>query len=139
VVELAEGAVEQVAQGCAKRIEKARVVLAQEGVHRPVRPRGQHAPGRAADLALLTPERTGQDGVARKVGADGVVCVSWQQVSVGKHHAGARCDVPVGKDLLQFWVGSDLLKTTTRTSSGEVRKKRGTSLICNPECQRSTG
>jgi len=31
--------------------------------------------------------------------------------------------VHVGKDLLQFWVGSELLKTVTRTSSGEVRKK----------------
>jgi transposase InsO family protein len=76
-----------------------------------------------ADLAALAPDRTGEDWVARKVGPNGVVCVSWQQVSVGKHHAGARCDVHVGRDLLQFWVGSDLLKTVTRTSTGEVRKK----------------
>ncbi len=25
--------------------------------------------------------------------------------------------------LLQFWVGSDLLKTVARTSSGQIRKK----------------
>ena len=68
-------------------------------------------------------EWAGEDWVARKVGPNGIVCVSWQQVSVGKHHAGARCDVHVTKDLLQFWVGADLLKTVTRTSSGEVRKK----------------
>jgi transposase InsO family protein len=78
---------------------------------------------RPADLAALAPDRSGEDWVARKVGPNGVVCVSWQQVSVGKHHAGERCDVHVGKDLLQFWAGSDLLKTVTRTSSGEVRKK----------------
>jgi transposase InsO family protein len=77
----------------------------------------------AADLHVLAPDRTGEDWVARKVGPNGIVCVSWQQVSVGKHHAGARCDVHVTKDLLQFWVGADLLKTVTRTSTGEVRKK----------------
>ena len=79
--------------------------------------------GRAADLAALLPDRSGEEWVARKVGPNGVVCVSWQQVSVGKHHAGQRCDVHVGPGLLQFWVGSDLLKTVTRTSNGEVRKK----------------
>jgi transposase InsO family protein len=79
--------------------------------------------GRPADLTALTPDRSAEDWVARKVGRNGVVCVSWQQVSVGKHHAGQRCDVHVGRDLLQFWVGSELLKTVQRTSSGEVRKK----------------
>jgi transposase InsO family protein len=79
--------------------------------------------GRAAALAALLPDRSGEEWVARKVGPNGVVCVSWQQVSVGKHHAGQRCDVHVGPGLLQFWVGSDLLKTVTRTSNGEVRKK----------------
>lgn len=81
------------------------------------------ARARPADLAALAPDRSGEDWVARKAGPNGIVCVSWQQVSVGKHHAGARCDVHVGKDLLQFWVGSELLKTVTRTSNGEVRKK----------------
>jgi hypothetical protein len=50
--------------------------------------------------------------------------VSWQQVSVGKHHAGARCDVQVTGQLLQFWVGNESCKTVARTSRGEVRKKR---------------
>jgi transposase InsO family protein len=79
--------------------------------------------GRPADLSALAPDRSGEDWVARKVGPNGVVSVSWQQVSVGKHHAGQRCDVHVGRDLLQFWVGAELLKTIQRSSSGEVRKK----------------
>ena len=69
-------------------------------------------------------DRSGEDWVSRRVGANGVVCVSWQQVSVGKHHAGARCDVQVGEGLLQFWIGNELCKTVARTSRGEVRKKR---------------
>jgi transposase InsO family protein len=71
-----------------------------------------------------TPDRTGPEWVARKVSAVGVVCVSWQQVSVGTHHAGERCDVLVGPDTLQFWIGNELLRTARRTSSGPVRKKR---------------
>jgi hypothetical protein len=41
---------------------------------------------------------------------------------VGKHRAGARCDVLVTDQLLQFWIGSELMKTVTRNGSGEVRK-----------------
>jgi transposase InsO family protein len=74
-------------------------------------------PGTAAD-------RSGDDWVSRRVGANGVVCVSWQQVSVGKHHAGQRCDVQVTDDLLQLWIGNELCKTVARDSRGEVRKKR---------------
>jgi hypothetical protein len=53
-----------------------------------------------------------------------VVCVSWQQVSVGRHHAGARCDVHVDGDLLRFWIGDNLVKTAARTSGGAIRNKR---------------
>jgi hypothetical protein len=49
--------------------------------------------------------------------------VDWQQVSVGKHRAGDRCDVLVTEQLLQFWIGEELMKTVIRTGSGEVRKK----------------
>jgi hypothetical protein len=52
------------------------------------------------------------------------VCVSWQQVSVGVHYAGSRCDVRVNGDLLRFWIGDELVKTAARTSTGEVRNKR---------------
>jgi hypothetical protein len=65
----------------------------------------------------------GEQWVSRKVGANGVVCVGWQQVSVGKHQGGARCDVLVSAQLLQLWVGEELLRTVARESSGEVRKK----------------
>jgi transposase InsO family protein len=78
-------------------------------------------------VALTEPvpaaDRSGEGWLSRRVSANGVVCVAWQQVSVGKHRAGARCDVLVTDQLLQFWVGDQLLKTVPRTSSGEVRKK----------------
>lgn len=75
-------------------------------------------------MSALAEARTGQDWVSRRVASNGVVSVSWQQVSVGKHHAGARCDVHVDDRLLQFWVGAELIKTVSRTSTGTVRKKR---------------
>lgn len=71
-----------------------------------------------------TADRTGPDWVARKVATNGVVCVSWQQVSVGTHRAGERCDVLVGPDTLQFWIGNELLRTVRRDSTGPVRNKR---------------
>jgi transposase InsO family protein len=68
-------------------------------------------------------ERTGEQWVARKVAANGVVCVNWQQVSVGKHYSGERCDVLATDTLLQFWIGDRLLKTVARTNAGPIRKK----------------
>ncbi len=68
--------------------------------------------------------RTGTDWVSRRVCSNGVVCVSWQQVSIGRHYAGARCDVHVDGELLRFWIGDDLVKTAARTSRGEARNKR---------------
>lgn len=81
------------------------------------------APARRELGPLPAMERDGEGWVSRKVGPNGIVCVQWQQVSVGKHRAGERCDVLVQDQLLQFWVGDQLLKTVTRTSTGEVRKK----------------
>ncbi|MDP4511889.1 IS481 family transposase [Nonomuraea turcica] len=69
------------------------------------------------------PDRSGQGWVTRKVAANGVVCVAWQQISVGQHRAGQRCDVLVTDQLLQLWIGEELLKTVARTSSGPIRKK----------------
>jgi hypothetical protein len=69
-------------------------------------------------------DRSGTDWVSRRVGANGVVGVSWQQVCIGRHYAGARCDVHVDGELLRFWVGDKLVKTAARTSRGEVRNKR---------------
>ena len=85
---------------------------------------------------LLTPHRStvrqrprrcprdGADWVSRRVTTNGVVSVAWQQVCVGAHYAGARCDIHVDGDLLRFWVGDQLVKTAARTSHGEVRNKR---------------
>jgi transposase InsO family protein len=69
-------------------------------------------------------ERTGSDWVSRLVTTNGVVCVSWQQVSLGRYYAGSRCDVHVDGDLLRFFIGDVLVKTAARTSTGEVRNKR---------------
>ena len=70
------------------------------------------------------PDRSGEDWVSRRVCANGVVTVSWQQVSVGRHHAGARCDIHVDGDLLRFWIGEELVKTAARTHTGTVRNKK---------------
>jgi transposase InsO family protein len=69
------------------------------------------------------PQRDGDAWVSRKVAANGIVCVGYQQVSVGKNYAGSPCDVLVTGDLLQFWVANQLLKTVARTSERPVRKK----------------
>ncbi|MGX9788638.1 IS481 family transposase [Mycobacterium sp. MMS18-G62] len=85
----------------------------------------------AADPAVALPaeqglsaERTGSDWVSRRVTSNGVVSVSWQQVSLGRHYAGSRCDVHVDGALLRFYIGDVLVKTAARNSNGEVRNKR---------------
>jgi len=78
----------------------------------------------AAAPDLPQESRQGESWVARRVGANGVICVSWQQFSVGKQHAGARVDVHVGPELLHVYLADTLIKTIVRTSRGEVRKKR---------------
>lgn len=70
------------------------------------------------------PAGPGQEWVARKVAVNGVACVGAQQVSVGKHHAGRPVDVLVTDQTLQFWIGTELLKTVTRTDPRPIRKKR---------------
>jgi transposase InsO family protein len=68
------------------------------------------------------PERNGEQWVCRKVASNGIVSVGYQQVSVGKNYSGSACDVLVTDGLLQFWVGSELLKTVARRNPGAVRK-----------------
>ena len=77
-----------------------------------------------AAVASAGPDRTGGDWVSRRVCSNGIVCVSWQQVCIGRHYGGARCDVHVDGDLLRFWVGDELVKTVARTSTGAVRNKK---------------
>jgi transposase InsO family protein len=69
-------------------------------------------------------DRSGDDWISRRVTTNGVVSVAWQQVCVGTHYAGARCDVHVDGELLRFFIGDDLVKTAARTSHGQVRNKR---------------
>ena len=74
-------------------------------------------------FAQQRPERAGEQWVARRVCANGIVCVAYQQVSVGKNYSGSACDVLVGDGLLQFWIGHELVKTVARAGTGEIRKK----------------
>lgn len=85
-------------------------------------------PAKAPVVTDPGPDRDGGDWVSRRVGANGVVCVAWQQVSVGAANAGASCDVHVDGDMLRFWIGNTLVKTAARTSTGEVRKKNASVL-----------
>ena len=78
------------------------------------------------------PERVGEHWVTRRVSANGVVCVGWQHVSVGKHFGGSSCNVLVGDRVLQFWIGDQLLKTVARTGSGEIRKKMASGTALRP-------
>jgi transposase InsO family protein len=88
------------------------------------RPEGATGPSTAGVPAVFGPsDRAGDGWVTRKVASNGVVCVDWQQVSLGKHRGGQQCDVFVTDQLIQFWIGSDLIKTVQRNRSGEVRKK----------------
>jgi len=77
------------------------------------------------DASALEQQRNGNDWITRTVSAVGVVCVAWQQISVGKHRAGARVDIHVTDELLQIWDGADLLKTVVRAEPGkEIRVKK---------------
>jgi transposase InsO family protein len=62
--------------------------------------------------------------IARRASAVGVVCVSWQQVCLGVAAARRNIDVWVTDDVMQFYDGDQLLRTTTRTTKGQVRVKR---------------
>jgi transposase InsO family protein len=62
--------------------------------------------------------------VARRASAVGAVCVHWQQVCLGAAAAGHNIDVWVTGDVLQFYDGDQLLRTTARTTEGTVRVKR---------------
>ena len=81
-------------------------------------------PGPPLDLGALAERRHGEDWIARRVASNGVICVAWQQFSVGKHRQGETVDVHVSDRLLEVWSGNELIKTVVRTSKGETRKKR---------------
>ena len=80
--------------------------------------------GPALNPSALAERRTGDDWISRRVASNGVISVSWQQFSVGKHHSGDLVDVHVTDRLLEVWSGNELIRTIVRTSPKEVRKKR---------------
>jgi transposase InsO family protein len=75
-------------------------------------------------LDAAAAHRTGPEWVARRAGANGVVSVNWQQVCLGVAAAGRNVDVHVGQEVMQFWDGTELLKTVVRQHPGPVRKRR---------------
>lgn len=83
-------------------------------------------PLRAPDEVAARPGGGRGDGywVARRASAVGVVCVSWQQVCLGAAAAGRSIDVWVTDEVMQFYDGDQLLRTSVRDNRGEVRKKR---------------
>ena len=76
------------------------------------------------DASALTQDRSGDDWISRSVSVNGVISVSNQAFSVGKHRYGSIVDVRVRHELLEVWDGMELVKTVLRTSKGVIRKKR---------------
>ncbi|HEV1996516.1 MAG TPA: IS481 family transposase, partial [Candidatus Dormibacteraeota bacterium] len=58
-----------------------------------------------------------------RIARNGTITVGYQQFSVGKNWSGSACDVLVTDQVLQCWVGNELLKTVARNSRGDIRKK----------------
>ena len=79
--------------------------------------------GRPADTSALLGERSGEGWVSRRVAANGVISVAWQQISCGKHRGGRRVDIHLQGPTMQIWDGDELLKTVLRANDKEVRKK----------------
>jgi transposase InsO family protein len=82
------------------------------------------ATSRPADTSALVGDRTGPEWIARKVAANGIISVAWQEISCGKQRAGRRVDIHLDGKTLQIWDGSELIKTVLKTSTKEVRNKR---------------
>ena len=79
--------------------------------------------GRPADTSALLGERSGEGWVSRRVAANGVISVAWQQISCGKHRGGRRVDIHLQGPTMQIWDGDELIKTVLRANDKEVRKK----------------
>lgn len=74
--------------------------------------------------ASVTLIRSGDEWVTRTVATNGVIAVSGQVLSAGKHRAGHVVDVKVTDSTLEVWDGNEFLKAVLRTTKGGVRKKR---------------
>lgn len=80
--------------------------------------------GRPADASALDVSRAGSDWITRKVAANGIISVAWQEINLGKARAGRHVNVHIDGPRLQVFDGDELLQTVLRTSEKEVRKKR---------------
>ena len=78
----------------------------------------------ADDLGARAPNATDEDWITRKVAANGIISVAWQEINCGKHRAGHHVDIHLDGRKLEIWDGDELVKTVLRTSDKEVRKKR---------------
>ena len=85
---------------------------------------GVSAIGPALDATAASEVRTGPDWISRRVGANGVVSIAWQQISVGKHRGGHNVDIHIDKEMVQIFDGSELIKSALRNKPGEVIRKR---------------
>jgi transposase InsO family protein len=79
--------------------------------------------GPPADTSALLGERSGEGWISRRVAANGVISVAWQQISCGKHRGGRRGDIHLQGPTMQIWDGDELIKTVLRANHKEVRKK----------------
>ncbi len=89
--------------------------------------RDESPPGPALLISDPRAARGGVEWVARTVNINGVVTVSGQAFSVGKHRCGRVIDVKVSERTLEVWDGSELIKAVKRLTTGEVRKKKAES------------
>lgn len=90
------------------------------------RPRRGSTPigARPADASALDVSRAGSDWITRKVAANGIISVAWQEINLGKQRAGRHVNVHLDGPRLQVFDGDELLRTVLRTTDKEVRKKR---------------
>ena len=89
--------------------------------------RDEAPPGPALLISDPRAARGGVEWVARTVNINGVVTVSGQQFSVGKHRCGRVIDVKVSERTLEAWDAHELIKAVKRLTVGEVRKKKAES------------
>lgn len=81
------------------------------------------------DATAANARRTSPDLISRQVGANGVVSMAWQQISVGKHRGGYKVDIYNEKDMVQIVDGSELIKCVLQNRPGEVIRKRNEKTI----------
>ena len=77
----------------------------------------------ASSVVLEGPPPDSLASVTRKVARNGIISVSGQAFSVGAALAGNIVTVYVGVDLLHVWWNGTLVRSVSRTSRGNVRKK----------------